>query len=121
MKSFDTAGELLKPKKAQPVEIVGVGDGNGKPKAKMVNVEIITPEPSEPVRYRLVKEGDPETTEEKYSAPEGYRLVKEPKSERIQLLVTQNTKKLLKQKANATCRSVNDLINEAIEKYLIGG
>lgn len=53
--------------------------------------------------------------------PKGYRLVKEGKSERVQLLVRPSTKEALKRMASAEGVSVNELINTALEEYLERG
>jgi hypothetical protein len=50
--------------------------------------------------------------------PEGYRLVKETKSERMQLLVRPSIKKRLKAEAQAQGLSMNDLINNLLEEYI---
>lgn len=50
--------------------------------------------------------------------PEGYKLVKESKSERLQLLIRPTTKKRLKVEAIAQGVSVNDLVSTILEDYL---
>ncbi len=50
--------------------------------------------------------------------PEGYKLVKESKSERLQLLIRPTTKKRLKVEAIAQGVSVNDLVSTILEEYL---
>lgn len=50
--------------------------------------------------------------------PDGYRLVKEVKSERMQLLVRPTLKKELKKAAKAKKVSTNDLVNQIFEEYL---
>ncbi len=54
----------------------------------------------------------------KYEVPEGYRLVKESKSKRVQLLVTPATEAALKTKAKLMDISLNELCNRIIEDYL---
>ena len=60
----------------------------------------------------------PQTAQEGFSIPKGYKLVKENKTERIQLLVRPTTKAALKQKAAAQGTSLNDLINQILDKYV---
>ena len=55
--------------------------------------------------------------QEDVTIPEGYKLVKEYKTERIQLLIRPTTKAALKQKAAAQGTSLNDLINQILDKY----
>jgi len=50
--------------------------------------------------------------------PEGYKLVKESKSVRLQLLIRPTTKKRLKEAADAKKVSVNDLVSTILEDYL---
>lgn len=50
--------------------------------------------------------------------PKGYRLVKEGKSVRMTIIVRPATKEALADEALYQSRSVNDLINEILEKYL---
>lgn len=50
--------------------------------------------------------------------PKGYKLVKENKSERMQLLVRPATKEAIKAEAAAQGLSMNDLINNIFEEYL---
>lgn len=50
--------------------------------------------------------------------PEGYVLVKERKSERLQLLIRPNTKKGLQREADREGISVNELINKVLEEYI---
>ena len=62
---------------------------------------------------------EPETTEEAFGIPEGYKLVPiETKSERLQLLITPSTKKLLQKRAETEGKSVNQICNDAIADYL---
>ena len=56
--------------------------------------------------------------------PEGYRLNPayiEKRDQRINVLLTRSTKDSLRDLARETGRSVNDIINEALERYLRGG
>lgn len=50
--------------------------------------------------------------------PKGYMLVKEKKSERMQLLVRPTLKEAIKKEAKAQGVSMNDLINNIFEEYL---
>ena len=50
--------------------------------------------------------------------PKGYRLVKENKSDRMQLLVRPALKEAIKQEAAAQGVSMNDLVNCIFEEYL---
>ena len=52
--------------------------------------------------------------------PKGYVLVKENKSERMQLLVRPTLKEAIKKEAQAQGLSMNDLINNIFEEYLEG-
>ena len=49
--------------------------------------------------------------------PKGYRLVKENKSARLQLLVRPGIKEELKRIADARGQSMNDLANEILQEY----
>ena len=62
-------------------------------------------------------EGDPYPATV-FNIPTGYRLVKEKKSERLQVLIRPNTKDALKKEAAAQGVSVNDLVNIIIEEYI---
>lgn len=50
--------------------------------------------------------------------PKGYRLAKENKSERMQLLVRPTLKEGIKKAADAQGISTNDLVNNIFEEYL---
>lgn len=50
--------------------------------------------------------------------PKGYKLVKENKTERMQLLVRPTLKEAIKKEAQAQGVSMNDLINNIFEEYL---
>lgn len=50
--------------------------------------------------------------------PKGYKLVKESKTTRMQLLMRPLTKQALKRTADAKGVSMNDLVNDIIEEYL---
>lgn len=86
-------------------------------------------EEQKPTRTKLPKgmkpvNTDPEPTEERRSAPnipEGYKLVPESKSKRLQLLVKPSTHEKLKNLAKAEDLSINEIANRAIENYLKGG
>ncbi len=49
--------------------------------------------------------------------PKGYKLVKENKSERMQLLVRPATKEAIRQAAAAQGLSMNDLVNQILDEY----
>ena len=49
--------------------------------------------------------------------PIGYKLVKENKSARLQLLIRPTTKEIIKKTAEAQGISVNDLINNILDEY----
>lgn len=50
--------------------------------------------------------------------PKGYKLVRENKSERMQLLIRPTLKEAIKKEAQAQGVSMNDLINNIFEEYL---
>ena len=50
--------------------------------------------------------------------PKGYKLVKENKSDRMQLLVRPALKEAIKKEAAAQGLSMNDLVNNIFEEYL---
>ena len=52
--------------------------------------------------------------------PKGYKLVKENKSERMQLLVRPTTKEAIKKAAEAQGISMNDLVNQILDEYAEG-
>ena len=60
----------------------------------------------------------PQTAQEGFSIPKGYRLAKEYKSERMQLLVRPALKEAIKQEAEAQGLSMNELVNTIFEEYL---
>lgn len=72
------------------------------------------PEQKKPKRATKKKDEAPEG----YDVPKGYRLAKELKSERLQLLVRPTTKEELKKAAQAQGISVNDLINNLLDEYV---
>ena len=53
----------------------------------------------------------------KTDLPKGYKLVKENKSERMQLLVRPATKEAIKKAAAAQGLSMNDLVNNILDEY----
>ena len=53
-----------------------------------------------------------------FTVPKGYKLTKETKSERMQLLVSPTLKAELKAEAAAKGISVNELANSIFEEYL---
>ena len=59
----------------------------------------------------------PQTAQEGFSIPKGYKLVKENKSERMQLLVRPATKEAIKKAAAAQGLSMNDLVNNILDEY----
>lgn len=60
----------------------------------------------------------PQTAQECVTIPKGYKLVKENKSERMQLLVRPALKEAIKQEAEAQGLSMNELVNTIFEEYL---
>ena len=60
----------------------------------------------------------PQAAQEGFSIPKGYKLVKESKSERMQLLVSKTLKDAIKQEAKAQGLSMNELANAIFEEYL---
>ena len=50
--------------------------------------------------------------------PNGMQLVRETKSERVQILVRPFTKKMIKQEAESKSVSMNDLINTILEEHI---
>lgn len=57
---------------------------------------------------------------EAYEVPEGYRLVRERKTARLQLLVREAIKDNLRKEAAALGVSMNDLCNDIFEAYFKG-
>jgi predicted HicB family RNase H-like nuclease len=55
--------------------------------------------------------------QEGVTIPKGYKLVKENKSERMQLLVRPATKEAIKKAAAAQGLSMNDLVNNILDEY----
>ena len=53
-----------------------------------------------------------------FVVPKGYRLEKETKSVRLQLLVRPGTKEAIKDLAEQQGLSMNDLVNTILEEYL---
>lgn len=66
-------------------------------------------EPAEPMQG---------STETGPAIPKGYKLVRENKSERMQLLIRPTLKDAIKQEAQAQGLSMNDLIGEILEEYI---
>ena len=64
-----------------------------------------------------VQTGAPQT-QEGVAIPKGYKLVKENKSDRMQLLVRPTIKEAIKKEAAAQGVSMNDLVNCIFEEYL---
>lgn len=52
-----------------------------------------------------------------FEVPKGYRLAKEIKSARMQLLVRPNTKETLRRAAAAQGLSLNELVNQILDEY----
>ena len=52
------------------------------------------------------------------TSPKGYMLVKEMKTERVQLLIRPTTKAQIKQEAAAKGISLNDLVNQILEEHI---
>lgn len=57
---------------------------------------------------------DPEALE----VPKGYKLVKESRTVRMQILVDADTKQYLKDKSYKLGLSMNEIINQALEDYI---
>ena len=60
----------------------------------------------------------PQQIQEGVNIPKGYKLVKENKSERMQLLVRPVVKEAIKKEAEAQGLSMNELVNGIFEEYL---
>lgn len=60
---------------------------------------------------------EPQAAKDGFTIPKGYKLTKENKSERMQLLVRPTTKAAIKQAAAAQGVSMNDLINQILDEY----
>ena len=75
---------------------------------------ISTPE-EEPAPKKTAKKEEPATA---LTAPAGYVLKREGKSERMQLLIRPTTKQELKKIADAKGVSVNDLANTIFDEYI---
>ena len=56
-----------------------------------------------------------------FTVPRGYKLTKEARSERIQLLVRPSSKELLKADADKAGKSLNEFVNDILEDYLRKG
>jgi hypothetical protein len=56
-----------------------------------------------------------------YNLPRGLIAKKEPRSERIQLLVRKSTKELIKADADKAEKSLNEFVNDILEDYLRKG
>lgn len=64
------------------------------------------------------KQEDPAMIQEGYVVPKGYRLVRETKNKRLQLLTTPTIAENLKAAAVVKGLSVNELCNRIFEDYL---
>ena len=60
----------------------------------------------------------PKAQAETFVIPKGYILAREPKSERMQLLVRPAIKEGIKKLADERGTSVNDLIGQILDEYL---
>ena len=60
----------------------------------------------------------PGQAQEGFTIPQGYKLTRESKSLRMQLLVRPLTKEAIKAEADAQGVSMNDLVNTILEEYL---
>lgn len=56
-----------------------------------------------------------------FKVPRGYKLTKEARSERIQLLVRPSTKDILKAEADTAGKSLNEYVNDLLEEHLRKG
>lgn len=68
-------------------------------------------------------EGQPEpapATQDSFTAPKGYQLIKEYKTERMQIMLRPETKKAVKKAAAAQGLSMNELINQILEEWIEG-
>lgn len=63
---------------------------------------------------------DPKQAEQETGAaiPKGYKLVKENKSERMQILIRPTLKDAIREEAKAQGLSMNDLVNNIFEEYI---
>lgn len=61
---------------------------------------------------------EPKEDVESFKVPEGYKLSRLNKSERLQLLVRPDTKTNIKQIAARKGLSMNDLVNQILEAYV---
>lgn len=61
---------------------------------------------------------DTQQAQEGVTIPKGYKLVKENKSERMQLLVRPVVKDAIKKAADEQGLSMNELVNNIFEEYL---
>lgn len=57
-------------------------------------------------------------TGEGFTVPIGYRVVREPKNRRMQLLITQHVNDRMREAAAAEGISLNELCNRVFEEYL---
>ena len=62
----------------------------------------------------------PEAAPEALNIPEGYKLVRETKSERMQLLLRPAIKQAIKEEAAALGLSMNDLVTKIFEERYAG-
>lgn len=70
------------------------------------------------VSETFISEAEKPIKAEDIVIPKGYKLVKENKSARMQLLVRPETKNGIKELAEAAGVSMNDLANDIFDEYL---
>lgn len=73
-------------------------------------------EQEEPIKETTTEENT--TDDNFFEVPEGYRLRRESKTIRLQLLIRPTTKKYLKQIAEERKVSMNDLVNGILENFI---
>ncbi len=71
----------------------------------------------EPVKRDPVQDELPDGLPEGFVVPKGYRLQREVKSKRVQLLVRPATKEAIQKSAAAQGLSMNDLVNQILDEY----
>ena len=72
------------------------------------------PAPKKPAQKKAQAKPD-------FTPPKGWKLVKEARSERIQLLVRPTTREQLKAEADKAGQSLNEYVNNILEDYLRKG
>ena len=102
-KDFKSASELF-------LSIPGEAEATPEPKQIRANA-------SKPLKDKKTPEGEQiGKAAEAFNLPTGYVLVKEAKTERLQVLIRPTTNKLLSDKAKQKGISKNELINQILEK-----